>query len=99
MNNVTSIRVDYKHADGWHVFSAEAFPGLYVAHQDPERAFNDVPRVLEKLLKLNLDVNCEVKMELSLGEFLELHRHGDQPAQTSRPPAFASHRYAVYACG
>lgn len=113
MTEITSIRVEYKHVDGYHVFFSERLPGLYVAHTDPERAFNDVPKVIEKLVRLNAGVACEVRVETSFADFVRTHavrrpKSGRAPAKAARtaraalaasPVAYTAHRYAVYACG
>ena len=104
MTEITSIRVDYKFVDGWHVFSSEQIAGLYVASQDPERAYNDVGTSIEKLLKLNEGIECSVTPELSFPEYVEAQRARKVPApklgkaSASQPKSLSSQRYAVSAC-
>lgn len=93
---ITSIRVDYKHVDGWHVFSSEKLPGLYVASKDAQEAYEDVGPALEKLLFLNAGIHCQVTHELGFNEFVR--QLTGQASDTSRPPVLASHRYAIHAC-
>ena len=73
MSQITSIHVDYKHVDGWHVFSSKDLPGLYVAHADAETAFNDVTESIEKLVFLDTGVQCHVAPEMSFSEFMLTH--------------------------
>ena len=96
MTEITSIRVDYKNVDGWHVFSSEKIAGLYVASQNAEEAYNDVCTALEKLLELNEGIQCTVKPEIPFSEFVRMRRGERAP---ERPvPAMSTQRYAVYAC-
>lgn len=67
----TSIDIAYKMADGWHVFTSEQLPGLYVASPDAETAYNDVGPALEMLLKLDEGIVCKAKPELSFEEFVQ----------------------------
>lgn len=72
----TSICVEYKFVDGWHVFASEALPGLYVASQDAKKAFDDVAPSIQMLLKLDEGIDCEVETEPGFEEFLELAKNG-----------------------
>lgn len=54
----TSICVNYKYAEEWHVFSSEDLPGLYIASKSAEAAYKDVAPAIEKLLELNENVKC-----------------------------------------
>jgi hypothetical protein len=95
MQDITSIRVDYKHVDGWHVFSSDKIAGLYVASPDPKRAYEDVAVALEKLLRLNLGIECKVAAEVPFNEFVKGKAKEEEPQPVTH---LASHRYAVYAC-
>ena len=95
MGEITSIRIDYKHVEGWHVFMSKDIPGLYVASQDAREAYEDVGPTLEKLLKLNAGISCKVTPETSFEEFVRKNRGVEKP---EKPPVLKSHRYAVYAC-
>lgn len=66
----SSISVDYKHVDGWHVFSSGDLPGLYVASKDAKEAYEDIPVAVEQLLKLNAGIECKAVPELSFDEFM-----------------------------
>lgn len=93
---ITSIRVDYKHVDGWHVFSSEKLPGLYVASKDAREAYEDIAPALEKLLLLNAGLQCRVTAELPFADFVKKVTGRD--SFDDRPPVLASHRYAIHAC-
>lgn len=102
---MTSVYVSYKFVDGWHVFSSDAIAGLYVASKDGERAYNDVPKSIELLLKFNEGIECIVKPEHSYMEFLrcvrELQALPDKPKVKSKPHPPSTHGlsgrlFAVY---
>jgi hypothetical protein len=110
----TSIGVCYKHADGWHVFTCKELPGLYIASKDVERAYNDVPVAVEKLLQLDFGMKCKAVAELSFADFLKAqqqhqqqriasrghrpHRHHDVDSDDAMPVPPPTQRYAVLAC-
>lgn len=73
----TSIEVDYKFAEDWHVFSSEALPGLYVASRNAETAYSDVPVAIQKLLFLDEGLDCVVKPEQSFREFIAKTQEDD----------------------
>lgn len=93
MSEITSIRVDYKNVEGWHVFTSEELPGLYVASQDPELAYNDVGTALEKLIELDTGATCRVSPEVPFSEFLRFQQRHEE--RMPRPTKLATHRYAV----
>lgn len=65
----TSIDVNYKFKDGWHVFQAPEMPGFYVASKDAEKAFKDVTPSLKAAVKLTFGVDCQVEQEMTFEEF------------------------------
>jgi hypothetical protein len=78
----TSVGVKYKSTiDGWHVFSSEELPGLYVASQDAELAYNDVATAIEKLLWLDEGVKFQIRPEVPFVQFLAMLRRAAHPAQ------------------
>lgn len=100
MGKITSILVDYKHVDGWHVFSSADMAGLYVASKRAELAFNDVPLAIKKLVKLNSGVDCTVTAELSYFQFLSLVRNNKPnraAPQEDAPLWLETQRYALCA--
>ena len=92
---ISSIRVDYKHRDGWHIFTCEALPGLYVASEDAKRAYNDVAVAVKMLLSLDYAMECQVQPETPFDEFASVNHVRTSRA---RPTSLETHRYAVYAC-
>lgn len=92
-NAVTSIKVKYKAAEGWHVFTSHEVPGFLVAHTDISTAYNDISKAIELLMKLNEDVDCVVEPELSVHEFLHVVKNKE--AKESAEPKFlmSDHKY------
>ena len=93
MSNITSISVEYKNVDGWHVFSSMDIAGLYVASPDQELAYNDVAFAIEKLLKLNMGIDCKVIPELSVSEFFRMQT--EEESDIEIPTVVSSRRFAV----
>lgn len=93
MRDITSVDVSYKTVEDWHVFVCDEFPGLYVASQDREVAYRDVATSLQKLIKLEFDVNCVVTPEMPLRDFVA-SLQSQEPAEKS-PAVLENHRYAV----
>ena len=83
-DKISSVGVRYKYTfDGWHVFTSDELPGLYVASHEAETAYNDVGPSIEKLLLLDEGVECTIRPEVPFSEFVAMIR-------TDNPPA---HRY------
>lgn len=57
---VTTVNVNYRHQDGWHVFTSSDMAGLYVASKDARTAYEDVPVAVKRLIELDFDCTCEV---------------------------------------
>jgi hypothetical protein len=72
--NVSTITVDYRIIDGWHVFTSADVHGLYVANENQEAAFNAVGPTIETLLQLNENVRVEVRPAITFARFLEQMR-------------------------
>lgn len=100
MNQIASIRVHYKHVDGWHVFTSTDIPGLYVASEDPERAYNDVGPSVQKLLELNEGIKCEISPVVPFMEFLRGLRSAarHQPKTPAPPFSLSNQNFLVSAC-
>jgi hypothetical protein len=60
--------------DGWHVYTCEQLPGLYVAHKNDRTAYDDLPEAIRKLVKLDDGVDCTVSHKLSYAEFVQRAR-------------------------
>ncbi|MBR2819847.1 MAG: hypothetical protein IKE60_34575 [Reyranella sp.] len=69
--NATSstIMVDYRRVDGWHVFTSDEVPGLYVADEDCKTAYDAVAPSIELLLRENQHINVHVKPRLPFERF------------------------------
>lgn len=91
----TSIWATYKYVDGWHIFRSDDVVGLYVAHKDAERAYNDVAGSIQLLLKLNEGIDCKVVPELTFKEFLTSLRDHDEEAANDAPLVMSGRRFAV----
>ncbi len=78
-----TICVNYRNIDGYHVFTSEDVYGLYVASQEPEKAFNDVGPAIEKLIRLNENVDCQVEPADSFREFLSALRGETETTYTN----------------
>jgi hypothetical protein len=88
----TAIRVTYRFIDGHHVYTSDDVHGLYVAHQDPRKAYEAVAPSLEKLIRLNEDIVCRVEPALTYAELVRSAQHPDEPLipeRTSR--SFVAH--------
>ena len=66
----TEVIVRYRSSDDWHLFTSEQLDGLFVASQNIERAFNDVPNAIQTLLKLDHGFDCTARLKLSYDEFI-----------------------------
>jgi hypothetical protein len=110
----TSVSVDYKRVEEWHVFTSKDMPGLYVASADAETAYNDVLVAIEKLIELDFGRSCKVAPEISFAEFVQMV-HADQGKKKRQPKAVTktkkeasnarqtpvfnrTQRFAVHAC-
>ena len=67
----TEIRVRYRERDGWHVFTCEELPGLFVASKDQKLAFSDLPDAIRMLLKLDFKREYAISHKLTYEEFVQ----------------------------
>lgn len=69
----TEITVRYRSRDdGWHLFTSDDMRGLFVASPDLKKAFNDVPRAIAMILKLDHGLDCIVQPKLDYAGFIQL---------------------------
>lgn len=94
---LSSICVNYKNVDGWHVFQSDEIHGLYVASKDARKSYDDVKVAIEKLIFLNENLNCTVQPELTFEEFISSMKGDEQEIYNSNYPIMSNKRYAVYA--
>lgn len=72
-DKISSVGVRYKSTlDGWHVFTSDELPGLYVASQDAETAYNDVAPSIETLLSLDEGIDCCIRPEVPFAQFVSM---------------------------
>ena len=67
----TEIRARYFARDGWHVFTCEELPGLFVASMDRKLAFSDLPDAIRMLLKLDFKRDYVISHKLTYDEFVQ----------------------------
>jgi hypothetical protein len=65
----TDITVRRSRRDGWHIYTCEAIPGLYIANKDDRLAYNDVPNAISLLFKLDWGVEVSVAHKVGYDEF------------------------------
>jgi hypothetical protein len=75
----TAIRVTYRFIDGYHVYTSDDVHGLYVANQDPSKAYEAVAPSLEKLIRLNEGIVCRVEPTLTYSELIRSTQRPDNP--------------------
>ena len=66
----TEVIVTRRARDGWFVYTCDDLPGLFVASQDDRTAFDDLPASIQKLLKLDLGIECRVPHKVTYREFI-----------------------------
>ena len=94
----TLIDVQYRHMEGYHVFTSEDVYGLYVASKDARKAFDAVAPALELLLEKNYDIaGSTVEPVESFAEFLKSRwpKTEDAPAPEGRSPVLGNQRYLL----
>lgn len=94
----TSIRVQYKQADGWHVFFSDELPGLYVANKNPRKALKNVVPSIEQLIELDGGVKVRVEIEPPVYEFLKMlnRKRGSMRSSARAGEIFTEQRYSVF---
>jgi len=68
---VTTVSVQYRNQDGWHVFTSNDMAGLYVASLDARSAYEDVPVAVKRLIELDFKCICEVTRPQSFDTFAQ----------------------------
>ena len=51
MTHSTTVKVNYEQIDNYHLFTSKQITGLTIGSSDCERAFNDVSKAIEILMK------------------------------------------------
>ena len=91
----TTVSVKYQHSDSWHIFSSRDIPGLYVASQDPKKAYDDVGPSIQLLLELNEGIKCRVSAVLPYADFVARMRGDDPAAHESDELVLSDRRFEV----
>ena len=94
-NEAITIHVNYSFKEDTHVFSSDDLPGLYIAHKDAQRAFEDVAPSIKLLLKLNSGIDCEVRPAKSYKDFERSRRLARDIREI---PFLESRQYVATAC-
>lgn len=71
-NASTEVTVRYRSRDGWHLFTSDQISGLVVAGPDLKAAFDDVPKAISMIMKLDHGFDCVVQPKVDYAEFIEL---------------------------
>jgi hypothetical protein len=69
MTNAVTIRVEYCYRESLHVFSSPQLAGLYVVSDNAEDAYADVTEVIQRLLRENHGIQCQVEPTVPFDEF------------------------------
>jgi hypothetical protein len=67
----TDIIVTRRVRDDLYVYTCDTLPGLFVVSHDDKIAYEDVPRSIRLLLKLDYDRDCVVTHKVTYTEFVE----------------------------
>lgn len=70
-DQVTTVNVQYRHRDGWHIFTSTDMAGLYIASRDPRAAYEDVPVGVRRLIELDFGCKCDVTRAQSFDTFAQ----------------------------
>jgi hypothetical protein len=70
----TEISVKRRVQDGWYVYTCDQLPGLLVASRDDGVAYNDVPKSIQNLMKLDYNLDCLVFHKVEYREFISRSR-------------------------
>jgi len=76
------VRVHRTVRDGWHVYTCEQLPGLYVASKDQRKAYGDVPIAIQALIKLDFGVDCLVAHKVEYQDIQEIGGFSERTAET-----------------
>jgi len=87
----TTVKVQYRNRDGYHIFTSDQVFGLYVATRDAGRAVDQLQPALETLLFRNYGVKCRLEPAAEFGEFIAHHR----TARAETAPALGERTYVV----
>ena len=91
------IDVQYRHVEGYHVFTSEDVYGLYVASKDARKAFDGVAPALAALLGRNYEIDAVVEPAVPFAEFLKSRwpKFQDAPERPRPPQILGPQRYVL----
>lgn len=69
---VAELNIRRRTRDGWYVYTCDTLPGLYVASQDDKKAFNDLPKAIQMLIKLDVGIDCVVSMKVDYQQLVRM---------------------------
>ena len=91
------IDVQYRHVDGYHVFTSDDVYGLYVASKDARKAFDGVAPALAVLLERNYEIVAAVEPAVPFSDFLKSRwpQFPDAPERPRPPQVLRDQRYVL----
>ena len=67
----TEIHVRRRERDGWHVYTCNELPGLFLASKDDNKAYGDLPEAIRLLFKLDFGRDVTVAHKIGYSQFLD----------------------------
>jgi hypothetical protein len=89
------VYVQYRFMEGYHVFTSKDVEGLYVASQDPRKAYESLKPAIELLIRENEGINCEIEHAVSLPEFLEDVRSQREEVEVPHPATLKNTKFVL----
>jgi len=82
-----AIRTQYRTIGDYHIFTSSDVKGLYVAHRDPKKAYENVAIVMKALVEHKTGAECVIEAVAPYSEFLRHieREHRAPTARTSHP--------------
>jgi hypothetical protein len=66
-------KISHEFKNDHHVFKSDSIPGLFIAHQDPMKAFGQIIPTLKALILANTGQNVTVSLGEDFKEFQKAH--------------------------
>lgn len=82
-----NINIAYQCEDGYHLFTSDDIFGLFVGGNDLDEAFDSISPMIERLMKLNHDIECTAQPTITLPQYLaggEIKKDADQTFQIEK---------------
>jgi hypothetical protein len=74
----TDISVRRRLREGWYIYTCEAIPGLFIASKDDRKAYEDVPKAIKLLFRLDWGVEVSVAHKVGYDAFFGKIRLGER---------------------